>query len=144
MKKTLSLLSIALITSFLITSCSGNVKGLNTVGDWHHEISRNMGGYQISQKSKLTIVRNGTSDYEYQLETITIDAMYGGKPKRSNTSGIFEKNTSANKWRFSGGDFGERGGYIQIPSDNWDNYKPSDILIGFASGRGNPMTFTRR
>ena len=40
-----------------------------------------MGGYQISQKTKLTIILNGPGDYEYRLEKTVIDAMYGGQPK---------------------------------------------------------------
>ena len=55
MKKISSIIGVALVTSFLFTSCIGTTKSSNTVGDWYYEISRNMGGYQISLKTKLTI-----------------------------------------------------------------------------------------
>jgi len=143
MKKIFSILSIALVVTFLFTSCGGTIKCSNTAGDWYHEISRNMGGYQISSKTKLTIIRNGPGEYEYRLETTVVDAMYGGQPKTEYSSGRFEKDIKDNKWRFSGGAYGNRGGYIAVPSDDWDDYKPSEITIQFDSGRGNSMTFNR-
>ena len=75
MKKIFSILSVALVVTFLFISCGGKVNGSNTVGDWYHEISRNMGGFQISAKTKLTIIRNGPGDYEFRLETTVVDAM---------------------------------------------------------------------
>ena len=143
MKKILRIITIVLVSAFFCTSCGGKIKSSNTVGDWFQEISRNMGGYQISAQTKLTIIRNGPGDYEYRLETTTIDAMYGGQPKTEYSSGSFEKDIRDNKWRFKGGDFGNRGGYIIVPSDKWDNYKPTEITIQFDSGRGNSMTFNR-
>ena len=38
---------------------------------------------------------------------------------------------------------GERGGYISIPSDEWDDYKPKTLSVHFASGRGSSMTFNK-
>ena len=143
MKKISSIIGVALVTSFLFTSCIGTTKSSNTVGDWYYEISRNMGGYQISLKTKLTIIRNGPGDYEYQLKETVTDAMYGGQPKNEYSSGKLEEYIKDNKWRFSGGKFGNRGGYIKVPSDKWDDYKPYEISVHFASGRGNSMTFTR-
>ena len=40
-----------------------------------------MGGAKISIKTKLTIIRNGPGDYEYEVEETVIDEMYGGVPK---------------------------------------------------------------
>lgn len=139
----LSVYVIAILCMNLLTSCSGTIKTSKTVGNWYHEISRNMGGYQISSKTKLTIIRNGPGDYEYRLEKTVVDAMYGGQPNTEYSSGRFEKEIKGNKWRFSGGDYGNRGGYIAVPSDYWDDYKPSEITIPFNSGRGNQMTFKR-
>ncbi len=125
-----------------ITSC-GKVKTSNTVGVWYHEISKSLGGYSISAKTKLTITRNGPGDYEYQTETSIVDEMYGGREKTDRSSGIIEENIRNNKWRFSGGDFGDRGGYIEVPEDRWDDYKPNEITVKFNSGRGNSMEFKR-
>lgn len=132
----------ALIIGFF-AGC-GKVKTSNTVGDWYCEISKSLGGYSISAITKLVIKRNGPGDYEYQTETTIVDEMYGGREKSENSSGTIEKNIKNNKWRFSGGDFGERGGYIVIPDDQWDNYKPNEITVKFDPGRGNSMEFKRR
>ena len=69
--------------------------------------------------------------------------MYGGKPKSESSSGKFEEYISDNKWIFTGGKFGNSGGYILVPDDQWDDYKPSSLIIRFATGRGNTMTFKR-
>lgn len=143
MRKLITFSLLVLLVSLVLSSCSGTIKGSNTVGDWYHETSRNMGGYQITAKTKLTIIRNGPGDYEYRLATTIIDAMYGGQPKTEHSKGRFEDNIRDNKWRFQGGDFGSRGGYIAVPKDNWDDYRPSTIKVYFASGRGDSMTFRR-
>ena len=143
MRKLNTILVVKLFASVTLTSCSGTIKGSNTVGDWYHEISRNMGGYEISQKTILTIIRNGPGDYEYQLKKRVRDAMYGGQPKNEYSSGKFEEIIKENKWRFSGGDYGNRGGYIEVPSDNWDDYEPSEITVRFGRNRGNSMKFER-
>lgn len=136
------ILSLLLLT-YLI-SCGYNItKTSNTTGEWVHTKSRVMGGYSISQNNKLIIIRNGPGDYEYTLTTVTTDQMYGGVPKRSFSSGKLDSKTIGNEWRFVSGEFGERGGYIQVPTDRWDDYIPTDILIKFAPNRGDEMNFTR-
>ncbi|MDB2463663.1 hypothetical protein N9W69_02470 [Flavobacteriaceae bacterium] len=142
MKKVFTIISVILVTASILTSC-GRVKTSNTVGDWYHEISRNMGGYYISSRTKLTIIRIEAGVYEYKLATTLTDEMYGGYPKTEYSSGKFEEYIRDSKWVFSGGDFGNRGGYIEVPTDQWDDYNPSKLTIHFESGRGNSMTFTR-
>lgn len=146
-KKSIKTFIFAVLSLSILTSCKGTVKGTikgtNVTGTWHHEVSKRMGGYQITKKTKLTITRKGPGDYQYQLKTTVIDQMYGGVPKDNYTSGRLEEEVHDNNWRFEGGDFGNRGGFIKVPSDNWDDYKPSTITVYFSSGRGNPMTFTR-
>lgn len=127
----------------ILTSCGGTVSSSNTVGDWYHSKSDMMGGYQIQQNTKLTIIRNGPGDYEYQVEVLTVDAYNGGIPNKEYSSGRIEGEIRDQKWRFSGGDFGDRGGYIEVPSDDWKDYNPSEIYVRFASRRGHPMTFKR-
>ena len=143
MKTLFKIFSILLFTSFFLSSCNGTVKGSNTTGDWYNEISKIMGGAKISMKTKLTIIRNGPGDYEYEVEETVIDEMYGGVPKTKKFSGSFEEDIVDNKWRFKDGSYGERGGYILVPDDNWDDYKPDTIRVEFSSGRGDPKVFKR-
>ena len=74
--------------------------------------------------------------------TVT-DQIYGGNLKTQYSSGKFEEYIKDNKWLFSGGDLGNRGGYIVIFAGQWDDYKPNTLTINFESGRGNSMTFTK-
>ena len=68
MKKNLTIFVVLLFTSFFLTSCNNVANGTKkTVGDWNHFTSKNMGGYQISMKTKLSINRNGPGDYDYSL-----------------------------------------------------------------------------
>lgn len=140
LKKTL--LSLLLLT--YIISCGNNIaKTSNTTGKWLHTNSRVMGGYSISQNNKLIIIRNGPGDYEYTLTTVTTDQMYGGEPKRTFSSGKLDSKIIENEWRFVSGELGERGGYIQVPTDKWDDYSPTEIVVNFSSDRGDSMVFTR-
>ena len=141
MKKILFILSL-----FLIINCSSSptvYKTSNTVGVWKNSISRNMGGYSISQDTELEIKRYGPGDYEYFLNQTVVDQMYGGKPKYINSSGSFKDQIIERRWRFDGGDFGEKGGYIEVPGDCWDNYKPDRLIVSFPKGRGNTMIFKK-
>ena len=136
------ILSLLLLT-YLI-SCGYNIaKTSNITGEWVHTEGKVMGGYLISQNNKLIIIRNGPGDYEYTLTTVTTDQMYGGEPKSSFSSGKLDGKIIENEWRFVSGKFGERGGYIQVPTDRWDDYSPTEIVVNFSSDRGDSMVFTR-
>ena len=142
MKKLIKYSSVFLLSTLLLGSCA-RIKTSNTVGDWHHEISRNMGGYNISSKSKLTIIRIEAGVYEYKLAITTTDQMYGGQPKTEISNGKLDEVVENGKWKFLTGDYGNRGGFIVVPSDEWENNSPNEIEIEFESGRGNSMTFRR-
>lgn len=144
MKKIMTIFGAVLFASFILTSCNNVANGTKkTVGNWYHEISRNMGGFQISMNTKLSIIRNGPGDYDYTLSTTVVDQMYGGQPKTEYSTGKLDEVIEDGKWKFITGDFGNRGGYIVVPSDKWENNSPTEITIQFASGRGNSMTFKR-
>lgn len=138
---------IMLIATVLeIKSCFDQInaiKGSNIVGSWHHHISKYVGDYQISQITKLRIDKNESGEFVYKLETIVRDAMYGSQPKTKYSNGSLEDNSQNHKWHFRNGEFGNRGGYIYVPDDKWNDYRPDDITIGFRKNRGNSMTFTR-
>jgi hypothetical protein len=134
---------------FIMTSvaafigCNSSLDGSKVVGTYKHNISRNMGGFNISAASELTIRKDGPGDYKYQMTVTTIDEMYGGVPKKSNSSGsLNSEKVENNEWRFVGGDLGERGAYIKIPEDGWTS-PPTSITVSFAPGRGNVMDFVR-
>jgi hypothetical protein len=136
-----------IVLVFIISSCGSSnnppqVDGTSIVGDWIHEKSRIMGGYKISSKTVLSIIRNGPGDYQYSLKTTIIDEMYGGQPKTEMSNGKLDKEVKEKKWRFSDGNFGERGAYIVVPKDDFNNGKPQFLSIRFSPGRGDAMDFT--
>lgn len=83
---------ILLLTVFIV-GCSRTykLKTSNSVGDWICEIDKNVGGFNMSAKTKLKIIRNGPGDYEYQIQTTIIDEMYGSIPKTEYSNGKIEK-----------------------------------------------------
>lgn len=133
---------ILLLTVFIV-GCSRTykLKTSNSVGDWICEIDKNVGGFNMSAKTKLKIIRNGPGDYEYQIQTTIIDEMYGSIPKTEYSNGKIEKEVKDYKWHFINGDYGNRDGYILIPHDKWDDYKPNEIKIKFSSAKGDSMIF---
>jgi hypothetical protein len=157
MKKVMIIIGAIILASIVLTGCGGKshsnsnndssaaeiTVGSNTVGDWYHSISRNMGGYDITASTKLTIIRTDNGAFEYKLATEVIDQMYGGNPKTEYSHGKLEQNAIDKKWAFSSGDFGDRGGYIEVPMDNWNDYEPTSLTVSFAAGRGNSMIFTK-
>lgn len=142
MKKTLKLLMAMLIVSFVSVGCNSEIDGTKTQGKWYHEVTRNMGGFQISASTELSIKRSGTGDYNYTISTTVIDEMYGGLPKTEFSSGKLDNIVNNEKWKFVSGDFGDRGGWIIVPSDEWKS-NPTEITVQFDSGRGNSMIFHR-
>jgi hypothetical protein len=136
-----ALFIIIIVTTFI--GCNSSLDGSKVVGTYKHNISRNMGGFNISATSELTIRKDGPGDYKYQMSVTTIDEMYGGVPKQTNYSGsLNSEKVENNEWRFVGGDLGDRGAYIKIPGNGWTS-PPSSITVYFASGRGNAMDFVR-
>ena len=102
-----------------------------------------MGGYEISQVSILTITKESSGEFRYELNQTVRDEMYGSE-KSSTEKGKLDGEVDNKKWRFTTGQFlAERGGYIVVPSDNWDDYLPNEISIRFAENRGSLMIFSR-
>lgn len=144
MRKKIYFIGKIITILFMLTSCNNGVNGTKkTVGNWYHEISNNMGGFEISANTKLSIKRNGPGDYDYSIATTITDQMYGGQPKTEISNGKLDEVVENGKWKFLTGDYGNRGGYIVVPSDEWENNSPNEIEIEFESGRGNSMTFQR-
>ena len=123
------------------------INAQSIVGKWYYQDSKIMGGYKISQSVVLTITRNGQGDgsnYEYKFKTTFVDGMYGGIPRTEFGGGGFKPVlTTSNVWEFSRGNYGERGGYIVIPPDDWNGYESKTITIRFSPNRGKEMIFTR-
>lgn len=111
-------------------------------GDWYNEVSRNMGGFPITASTRLSIWSTDSSNL-YSVSTTVVDQMYGGQPKTEYLTGRLDLVPEDGNWKFRTGDYGNRGGYIIIPSDKWENNRPNEITIEFTSGRGNPMTFKK-
>lgn len=141
--KKLHLLGVAVILTFLNSCTPPPVQGSNIVGKWLNVEQKNMGGYEISQVSILTITKESSGEFGYELNQTVRDEMYGSE-KYSTEKGKLDGEVDDKKWRFSTGQFfAERGGYIVVPSDNWDDYLPNEISIRFAENRGSLMIFSR-
>jgi len=136
-----ALLILTIVITFI--GCNSSLDGSNVVGSYTHYISRNMGGYNISASTELTIRKDGPGNYKYQMNVTTIDDMYGGIQKRTNSFGrLNSEEVKNNEWRFIEGDLGARGAYIIIPDNGWTS-PPSSLSVYFASGSGNSMEFKR-
>tara|TARA_B100000401_G_scaffold436679_1_gene380636 strand:- start:1031 stop:1525 length:495 start_codon:yes stop_codon:yes gene_type:complete len=118
-----------------------NVKEIS--GDWYSEKSKVMGGYKITMKEILTITET-SSGFEYEIESTVIDEMYGGNPKTSIFNGIIKNDNSNKKLILSGsGSYAERGAYIVVPKDNWEEGDGGSLVLKFAPNKGNTIYFNR-
>lgn len=145
MKNIFSIIHIILISSITLISCKkspldGSKK---VVGVWNNEINREMGGFDISKKTKLIITRNGPGDYNYELFETVVDQMYGSQQKQEYSNGKLDSVAYGNKWKFISGGYYDRGGYILVPTDKWEALSPSEIIVKFNEGSGFPITFNR-
>jgi hypothetical protein len=119
--------------------------GEKFVGEWQYENSKMMGGYRISGNYKLFINKTGPGKYGYKFELTIIDYMYGGHPKKEYSSGKLDSIlTDEFKWKFTSGDFANRGGYIFIEDDVFQgDKKPDDFSVHFNEGEGDILSFKR-
>jgi len=141
--KKLHLFGFAVILTLLKSCTPPPVQGSNIVGEWLNVEAKNVGGYEISQVSILTITKESSGEFRYELNQTVRDEMYGSE-KSSTEKGKLDGEVDNKKWRFTTGQFlAERGGYIVVPSDNWDDYLPNEISIRFAENRGSLMIFSR-
>lgn len=122
-----------------ITSLGGSA----AVGYYRHDISKIIANARISITSILTVTEPTPGIFQYKMNVMTTDEMFGGVPKLKESSGDLNIDTiENNRWKLVGGDFGERGAYIVIPENGWQSI-PSKITMHFARGRGNSMEFVR-
>jgi hypothetical protein len=68
--------------------------------------------------------------------------MYGGIPEKLNYSGKFQSEIVNHQWKFSNGDYAERGAYIVVPDFGWSE-KPETITVDFLPNQGYSLTFQR-
>ena len=138
---------------FIADSSKEIVKVSHIVGEWEYSKTQMMGGREMSMFVTLEITKNGSgkewSDYHYEVNSVFVDQMYGGTPSTKNSTGDFSPVKGGNKLNFSGGDYGERGGYIVVPEDNWVDYFPETLIVKFgtsASGlsRGHDLIFKKK
>lgn len=145
MRNLFLIICIILTWSITLTSCKKSpLNGTKkVVGVWNNEISRKMGGFIISKKTKLTITRNGPGDYNYELFETVVDQMYGSQQKQEYSIGKLDSVAYGDKWNFISGEYHERGGYILVPTDKWEELSPNEIIVKFNEGSGFPITFNR-
>ena len=117
--------------------------GSSTVGFYRHDASKIIANARISMTSILTITEATPGIFQYKMNIMTTDEMFGGVPKLKESNGDLNIDTiENNKWKFVGGEFGERGAYIEIPENGWQ-IAPGKLTIHFTKGRGNSMEFVR-
>ena len=167
-----------LVALFIIllffTSCNSlpPIKPSNIEGEWHHTVTKNMGGDQISLHTKLRILgyERNIVGFRYRVMEDTTGVIPPTERVYSTYSGwqeyptnqymgemesIMQKTGLIKKWHFgvsyflekeytenyTRNNYGERGAYIKVPDDRWNDYKPSEIIVYFA--QGDSIIFTR-
>ena len=134
-----------IIFSILLSCNNSIVKGSNIIGNWENTLSKNMGGYQISSKSILSIYKTNNGEFRYSFKTYVSDKMYGSNDKlMEDGTGLLSKEVSDKKWKFSTGILSEKGSFIIVPENNWESYYPTQIEIGHGYQRGSNQIFNKR
>lgn len=139
-----------LISAFaVIILLSGCKEGLNksrAVGIYFYENTNRIDSNEITTKRWLTITDGEKGGYEYGITTTTIinkKEINERDPYKKFSLGMLEENQELNKWLLKGGEFGDKGAYIVIPNDKWNDSGPHEIIIAYLNGKYDPITFTR-
>ena len=104
-----------------------------------------MGGYYISSKSFLSISKSNEGVFKYNYKTYVSDQMYGTENKlMENSFGTLSNQVSDKKWKFKTGILLDKGSFIIVPEDNWEDYEPSFISVGHGFQRGSNQKFLRK
>lgn len=110
------------------------------IGLYNYQISKIMGGYAISSTTTLTISKIN-NEFFYSAYRSTIDEYNNYKKTDESFKGSLILNDD--KIIFQGGEFGNRGAYITINSQNIHLDDIKDFVINFSPSRGNPMSFNK-
>ena len=131
---------LVLFVGFLYTTISSSpIPGWNISNSqdpynkvtWTHQENvylKTLGGGTVIVNRELNINRNGHGDYDYNMVTTTDDRLTGEQNTMS-TKGKLQEEIRYGEWKFDGGWFGERKGYIEIPDDEWRDGPPSELYI---------------
>lgn len=140
---------ILIFVSALIIIHSGCKEGLNkssALGIYNFENNNRIEGNEITTKRSLVISEGEKGEYKYGIiNTIIVNKkeIEERDPYKKFSTGILEENKELSKWLLKGGEFGDKGGFIVIPNDKWNEVSPLEITIAFLKAGYDPITFTR-
>ena len=147
--KQMKICKILISASALIILLSGCKEGLNkssAVGVYNFENTNRIEGNEITTKRYLVISEGEKGEYKYSIiNTIIVNKKEIEEldPHKKFSLGILEENKELSKWLLKGGEFGDKGGFIIIPDDKWNDFSPREITIAFLKSEYDPITFTR-
>jgi len=130
------------MTFLFFTSTFLSSKAQSLEGVYSSYISKNMGGFNISQSAELIISKDENRALRYKVTNTTIDEYNGSVPRIETTEGTL-KAINTQQYNFIGGTYGERGAYFQL-SLNKPTTSIKQLVIFFAPQRGNAMTFAKQ
>lgn len=140
---------ILIFVSALIIIHSGCKEGINksrALGIYNFENTNRIEGNEITTKRSLVISEGEKGEYKYGIiNTIIVNKkeIEERDPYKKFSTGILEENKELSKWLLKGGEFGDKGGFIVIPNDKWNDVSPHEITIAFLKTEYDPITFTR-
>jgi len=145
----------AISLSFL--GCSLEDQGVNcqrVVGKWYWTIQDKdiqvYGGrlFEGPNKLKITeeleIFRSPKGKYTYRIKSSEYWKKYNNIPKVEYFVGRLDSQIIDSKWKFISGEYGDRGGYIPVPENEWNTDTVHAITVLFPKGRGREQLFTRK
>lgn len=130
------------------------VNGEKVLGKWFWSIKDRdlqvVNGALYEGKNKLKIIeeleifRNVECEYTYRITNSAYWEKYNNIPKVEISTGRLDSQVSDSKWRFISGTYGDRGGYISVPENEWNTDTVHAIHVLFPKGRGREQLFTRK
>jgi hypothetical protein len=157
MSKMKNIILIILMLSLSIFSCSSEDQGVNgkkVIGKWYWSIQDKdiqvVNGKLYEGPNKLKIIeeleifRSPKGRYTYRIKNSSYWEKYNNIPKIEYSVGRIDSQIVDSKWRFVSGDYGDHGGYVSVPQNEWNTDTVYAITVSFPKGRGREKLFTRK
>lgn len=148
---------IVLVLSVSIFSCCSEDQGVDCkkiIGKWYWSAQdkdiKVVGGNLYEGPNKLKIIeelqifRSTEGKYTYQIKNSAYWEKFNNIPKVEYYSGKLDSQITESKWKFINGEFGNRGGYISVPQNEWKTDTVHAISVVFPGGKDKKHLFTRK